>query len=110
MLSTLSKAYIAFAVLGGGDKADGPHVVEHAPLPGAARQRALQPRVGHVAGRVRGAGVRAYLAVRGSFDVPEYLGSRATFSRKNLNGCSRAAKSSVSTRKPQAKRATSGTG
>ena len=30
-------------------------------------------------GKIRGAGQRAYLAVRGSFDVPEYLGSRSTF-------------------------------
>ena len=30
-------------------------------------------------GAVRGAGRRAYLAVRGGFDVPAYLGSRATF-------------------------------
>jgi urea carboxylase len=37
-------------------------------------------------GRVRGAGVRAYLAVRGSFDVPEYLGSRATFTLGRFGG------------------------
>ncbi len=30
-------------------------------------------------GRIRGPGVRAYLAVAGGFDVPTYLGSRATF-------------------------------
>ena len=30
-------------------------------------------------GAVAGAGARTYLAVRGGFDVPEYLGSRATF-------------------------------
>ena len=30
-------------------------------------------------GHVRGSGARAYIAVRGGFDVPEYLGSRATF-------------------------------
>ena len=28
---------------------------------------------------MRGTGSRAYLAVRGGFDVPAYLGSRATF-------------------------------
>src|SRR4030095_16432631 len=30
-------------------------------------------------GRVAGAGLRTYLAVRGGFDAPLYLGSRATF-------------------------------
>ena len=30
-------------------------------------------------GPLRGAGSRAYLAVRGGIDVPAYLGSRATF-------------------------------
>ena len=30
-------------------------------------------------GTVVGAGVRTYVAVRGGIDVPEYLGSRATF-------------------------------
>ncbi|MBL8217053.1 MAG: carboxyltransferase domain-containing protein, partial [Bryobacterales bacterium] len=30
-------------------------------------------------GAVQGAGARAYVAVRGGLDVPEYLGSRATF-------------------------------
>ena len=30
-------------------------------------------------GPVQGAGARAYLAIRGGFDVPEYLGSRSTF-------------------------------
>jgi urea carboxylase len=37
-------------------------------------------------GRIRGAGQRAYLAVRGSFDVPEYLGSRATFTLGQFGG------------------------
>ena len=37
-------------------------------------------------GRIRGAGQRAYLAVRGSFDVPEYLGSRATFTLGRFGG------------------------
>jgi urea carboxylase len=37
-------------------------------------------------GRIRGAGQRAYLAVRGGFDVPEYLGSRATFTLGRFGG------------------------
>ena len=37
-------------------------------------------------GRITGAGQRAYLAVRGSFDIPEYLGSRATFTLGQFGG------------------------
>jgi len=37
-------------------------------------------------GAIRGAGQRAYLAVRGGFDVPEYLGSRATFTLGQFGG------------------------
>ncbi len=37
-------------------------------------------------GRIRGAGQRAYLAVRGGFDLPEYLGSRATFTLGQFGG------------------------
>jgi urea carboxylase len=37
-------------------------------------------------GRTSGAGARAYLAVRGGFDVPEYLGSRATFTLGGFGG------------------------
>jgi urea carboxylase len=37
-------------------------------------------------GRIVGAGQRAYLAVRGSFDIPEYLGSRATFTLGQFGG------------------------
>ena len=37
-------------------------------------------------GKIRGAGQRAYLAVRGSFDIPEYLGSRATFTLGRFGG------------------------
>jgi urea carboxylase len=37
-------------------------------------------------GGVTGAGSRAYLAVRGGFDVPEYLGSRATFTLGKFGG------------------------
>jgi urea carboxylase len=36
--------------------------------------------------QVVGAGIRAYLAVRGGFDVPEYLGSRATFALGKFGG------------------------
>jgi urea carboxylase len=39
-------------------------------------------RIGHVTA----AGCRAYLAVRGGFDVPEYLGSRATFTLGKFGG------------------------
>ncbi len=37
-------------------------------------------------GAIRGAGQRAYLAVRGGFDVPEYLGSRSTFTLGQFGG------------------------
>ena len=37
-------------------------------------------------GSVTGAGARAYLAVRGGFDVPAYLGSRATFTLGKFGG------------------------
>lgn len=37
-------------------------------------------------GRVTGSGARAYLAVRGGFDVPCYLGSRATFTLGRFGG------------------------
>ena len=37
-------------------------------------------------GKIRGAGQRAYLGVRGSFDVPEYLGSRSTFTLGRFGG------------------------
>ncbi|MBX9609393.1 MAG: urea carboxylase [Gammaproteobacteria bacterium] len=37
-------------------------------------------------GAVTGAGVRAYLAVRGGFDVPRYMGSRATFTLGRFGG------------------------
>jgi urea carboxylase len=36
--------------------------------------------------QVVGAGIRAYVAVRGGFDVPEYLGSRATFALGKFGG------------------------
>lgn len=37
-------------------------------------------------GRVSGAGARAYLALRGGFDVPPYLGSAATFALGKFGG------------------------
>jgi len=37
-------------------------------------------------GAVEGAGARAYLAVRGGFDVPEYMGSHATFTLGRFGG------------------------
>jgi urea carboxylase len=37
-------------------------------------------------GAVQGAGCRAYLAVRGGFDVPDYLGSKATFTLGQFGG------------------------
>jgi urea carboxylase len=37
-------------------------------------------------GSVNSAGCRAYLAIRGGFDVPEYLGSRATFTLGKFGG------------------------
>jgi urea carboxylase len=37
-------------------------------------------------GRVVGAGARSYLAVAGGFDVPEYLGSRSTFTLGGFGG------------------------
>jgi urea carboxylase len=37
-------------------------------------------------GQAEGPGVRAYLCVRGGFDVPEYLGSRATFTLGGFGG------------------------
>jgi urea carboxylase len=37
-------------------------------------------------GRVQSAGVRAYLAVRGGWDVPDYLGSKSTFTLGQFGG------------------------
>ncbi len=37
-------------------------------------------------GTVKGAGARAYLAVRGGIDVPDYLGSKATFQLGKFGG------------------------
>jgi urea carboxylase len=38
------------------------------------------------AGAIEGAGQRAYLAVRGGFDVPQYMGSRSTFTLGQFGG------------------------
>ena len=37
-------------------------------------------------GAVEGPGCRAYMAVAGGFDVPDYLGSKSTFSKGGLGG------------------------
>jgi len=37
-------------------------------------------------GRIEGAGVRAYLAIKGGVDVPDYLGSKSTFTLGNFGG------------------------
>jgi urea carboxylase len=58
---------------------DGAPVERFTPLSARAGQRL-------VVGAVRGAGARGYLAVRGGFDVPEYLGSRATFTLGGFGG------------------------
>ncbi len=48
----------------------------------------IEVRAGQILriGNVTAAGCRAYLAVRGGFDVPEYLGSRATFTLGKFGG------------------------
>ena len=48
----------------------------------------LDVRAGEVLkiGALRGAGCRAYLAIRGGFEVPLYLGSRATFTLGKFGG------------------------
>jgi len=49
---------------------------------------AVAVRAGQVlkVGGVKGPGVRAYIAVRGGIDVPEYLGSRSTFTLGKFGG------------------------
>ena len=37
-------------------------------------------------GRVQGAGLRTYVAVSGGFDVPDYLGAKATFTLGRFGG------------------------
>ncbi len=58
---------------------DGVPVPRFAPTAARAGQRL-------VVGGVQGPGARGYLAVRGAFDVPEYLGSRATFTLGGFGG------------------------
>ena len=50
--------------------------------------QALPVRAGSVLklGRISGGGQRSYLALRGGLDVPEYLGSRATFTLGGFGG------------------------
>ena len=57
---------------------DGADVALHAPLAVRAGQTL---RIGRVS-----AGCRAYLAVRGAFDVPDYLGSASTFTLGQFGG------------------------
>jgi urea carboxylase len=47
---------------------------------------AVRRRQTLVVGSTAGSGCRAYLAVRGGFDVPDYLGSRATFTLGKFGG------------------------
>jgi urea carboxylase len=72
----------AVVVLGG--------AIMDATLDGApvAFWRPLTVRAGQVLhlGRIPGPGMRTYLAVRGGFDAPLYLGSRATFSLGGFGG------------------------
>lgn len=50
--------------------------------------RAVEIKAGEILtlGTVTGSGARAYLAIAGGFDVPEYLGSRATFTLGKFGG------------------------
>jgi urea carboxylase len=58
---------------------DGVAVAAYSPLPVRAGQTLKL-------GRVRGAGMRAYLLLAGGLDVPRYLGSRATFTLGRFGG------------------------
>ncbi len=62
-----------------------PATIDGAPIP---LWRALAVKAGAVLklGAVDGAGLRAYIAVAGGFDVPEYLGSRSTFTLGQFGG------------------------
>jgi urea carboxylase len=72
-------ALIALAGADMGATLDGAAVALNMPIPVAAGQTLL-------VGRADGAGLRAYLAVRGGFDVPVVLGSRATFAAGKFGG------------------------
>jgi urea carboxylase len=70
-----------FALAGARMKAtlDGAEVLNHAPVAAKAGQVLAL-------GAVEGPGLRTYLALRGAFDAPEYLGSRATFTLGAFGG------------------------
>ena len=70
-----------FALVGARMKAtlDGVEVPNNQPIPVRARQVLA-------IGAVEGPGLRTYLAVRGGFDAPEFLGSRATFTLGGFGG------------------------
>jgi urea carboxylase len=53
-----------------------------------ANNTPVEARAGQLltVGAIDGAGLRTYLSVRGGFDVPEYLGSRATFALGGFGG------------------------
>jgi urea carboxylase len=65
--------------------ADMDATLDGAPVP---RWQAVPVKAGALLrlGAVRGAGSRAYVSVRGGFDVPAYLGSRATFTLGQFGG------------------------
>ncbi|HEY4075356.1 MAG TPA: urea carboxylase [Rhizomicrobium sp.] len=79
MLRFHSDALIALGGAEMGATLDGAPVVRWQPTP---------VRAGQVLsiGKAAGEGMRAYLAVRGGFDAPLYLGSRATFSLGGFGG------------------------
>ena len=70
-----------FALAGARMKAtlEGVEIPNHAPLAAKASQALAL-------GAVEGPGLRAYLALRGAFDAPVYLGSRATFTLGGFGG------------------------
>jgi urea carboxylase len=72
-------ALIALTGADMGATLDGVPVPRFTPVKAAAGQRL-------VVGGVKGPGARGYLCVRGGFDVPEYLGSRSTFTLGGFGG------------------------
>ena len=75
-----SAAVIALTGADMGATLDGAPVARFRAVAGCGRRRRSS------SGPLRGAGSRAYLAVRGGFDVPVYLGSRATFTLGRFGG------------------------
>jgi len=75
------RSQVLFALTG----ADMQATLDGAPLP---RFTPVEARAGQklAVGAVRGPGARGYLAVRGGFDVPSYLGSRSTFTLGGFGG------------------------